>query len=405
MDQVEELVGFLRAPRPDVRKQAAETVLQLTGTDAGVVLLLSTHGDDKDVLTLLARLVGDQEQIASPAAAALVNMSTNDRANAALVEKKALWSSLLETLKGLQDATASGDGMKTEKPVPAQLKTCVKLLSNLTTSVAGANRLIEGRLGRDYAGLDVKLLLRAFLRAPAEIPEAGLVLTNVSRLDEGRDIFLAEDGLASVKRLIKLVTAHNPVLRRGAVLTLRNCCFDQARHGALLTTTALVDTFLLRLIGPEGIESPEDFADLSTALQDALNAAREPGAQPLRREPEGDVRRGIVETLVMFCSTRQGRVFLRDHNAYGVVKVYHPTESNEDTSEVVFKLVDMLLGDEEDEDDDNEVTGASVTELEPEPVSEPAVEVISSSDPKEMEEIAQAKGDTEEDESILLEVD
>lgn len=409
MDQVEELVGFLRAPRPDVRKQAAETVLSLTGTDAGVVLLLSTHGDDKDVLSLLARLIGDQEAIAQYAVAALVNMSTNDRANAALVEKKLFWSSLLETLKGLQDIKSNSAA------VPPILRNCVKLLNNVTTSVAGANRLIEGRLGREYGGLDVKLLLRAFLRKPAEIPEAGLVFTNTTRIDEGRDIFLKEDGLQAIKQLITLVTAEDPVLRRGAVLTLRNCCFDTSRHDLLMKSTHLVDTFLQRLIGPEGIESPEDFADLSTRLQDVINTSHEPGNEPLERETEDDVRRGIVDTLVILCTTRPGREGLREHNTYGVVKVYHPTESNEEISEVVFKLVDMLLADEEDIEEATasmdvaaavaQNSGVEIEEIHDTEDGKPVEAAETKTETANLEENDDADDDDGEEESILLAVD
>ena len=68
-----------------MRKQAADALLGLTATDAGVVMLMLTGAQDAGAL--LARLPGNQTAIAAPAATALANLAAHERAAQALSEK------------------------------------------------------------------------------------------------------------------------------------------------------------------------------------------------------------------------------------------------------------------------------------------------------------------------------
>ena len=64
------------------------------------------------------------------------------------------------------------------------------------------------------------------------------------------------------------------------------------------------------------------------------------------------MRRSIVDSLLILATTRKGRDRLREKNAYPVIKAYHVTEDNEETDEQVFKLVDLLLRDEDEHERD-----------------------------------------------------
>jgi len=342
IEQVEELVGFLKSNRPDVRLDAVKLVLGVTGSDAGVIMLNTC--DEEDSLKLLARLLGDQEDIAKVAAQALVNMSTNERAKDALVLKKALWTSLLEVLTQL--ATLKDAGKVSEL-----VHSCLKLLNNVTTSHVGARRLMEGRLGEDYLGHDVEILLNVFLKRPKDLPEIGMVLTNITQLEEGRDLLLNREK-GYFKALVKLININrsSDSYRRSLVETVRNCCFATSMYTYMLSKTQMVGRVLLPLLTNVGVVDPEDVEDLPKIVQSTLEKrkCKEDGEYDIELEKSSEIRRAVVNSFIMLCSVRSAREILREKKVYSVIKEYHHEETNEETSELVFKLVDLLLGDEED---------------------------------------------------------
>jgi len=347
MEQVEELVAFLESPREDVRKAAADSALALSGSDAGLVLLFSARlPSGKDACDGICHLLGDSDVGArASAAACLVNLSTNERVNASLVERKTFWSTVLEALK------SAGDTKNEHKDELKFVQYLVKLVNNVTTSIVGSNRLMEGRLGRDYIGLDVRLLLRAFLRSPKLLPEVAMIVTNVTRLEEGREIVMEEPDLETAKLLVSLLGDEEENLRHGAIGTLKNCCFTSKYQVKLLKETDLISMLLSRLLGPLGIEDEDAIADFPDQLRKLVEAR---DGRRLVREQEDTIRRKVVETLEILCTNKDARMYLRDINAYAVIKVYHLEEENEEISEKVFKLVDILLAEEAEETEEIE---------------------------------------------------
>ena len=365
LDDVEELVAFLGSPRADVRAATVQHVLAVSGTDAGVVMLFSAGEGARSALELLVRMLGEAPAAAADAASALTNMSCNERARDALVQSERAWKPLLEAVSELQ-RLAPG------KAVPARAVACLKLLNNLTTTLAGSQRFITGRLGEQHAGLELRLLVAAFLaggRRHVELAPAALVMTNVSRLDAGRDVLVAKRG-AELCRLLAL--PETPVETRLALAeTARNCCLiDETTHRKLLRGDA-VPRLLLPLLGPTGVREQEDYNELPPLLKAALVEQAREGGAPVRREPDARVRCAVVDTLVLLCSSRRGRDRLRDCKAYAVVKEYHAEESDEELIEKLFNLVDLLLGEEEavqvieEEDEDSDVEDASKAQAAP----------------------------------------
>jgi hypothetical protein len=368
LDDVEELVAFLGSPRADVRAAAVQHVLAVSGTDAGVVMLLSAGEGAKSTLELLVRMLGDAPAAAADAASALTNMSCNERARDALVQSERAWKPLLEAVSELQR-------LAPDKAVPARAVACLKLLNNLTTTLAGSQRFITGRLGEQHAGLELRLVVAAFLaggRRHVELAPAALVMTNVSRLDAGRDVLVAKRGAELCRLLALLALPETPVETRLALAeTARNCCLiDETAHRKLLRGD-VVPRLLLPLLGPTGVREQEDYNELPPLLKAALMEQAREGGAPVRREPDARVRGAVVDTLVLLCSSRRGRDRLRDCKAYAVVKEYHAEESDEELIERLFSLVDLLLGEEEavqvieEEDEDSGVEDASKAQAPP----------------------------------------
>ena len=91
------------------------------------------------------------------------------------------------------------------------------------------------------------------------------------------------------------------------------------------------------------IAGPEEF-DLEA--QEQLPEALQFLPQTKQREPDAVLRRTHVETLLLLCTTRWGRDFLRTHGVYEVVQALHEQEANDAVSEHVERLVNLLKRDE-----------------------------------------------------------
>ena len=332
LDELEDLLEFLEHERSDVRAEACKVLLGFTGTESGISSILLCS---RDVVSSLVRILGDVDAVALNAAKALVNISSNESARERIAAKQSFWSAVLET--SLTEVRKQSE----------QFKVNMRLLTNTTISTEGAEKLLLGRLGEEHKGHDVKQLLIAFyqLKKKEASPLDALlpVLTNVSQTELGRELVLEDfqGKLGFVKRVLWSTSSTDEETRLAAVCILRNCCFATHAHNDLLTETQLVDRILLPLIGPEGIEDDDESVPMPSLLEQRLQG------EDIIREPNADVRRAIVDMLVMLCVTRVGRTVLRKKKCYPVIKAYHPDEDNEDTSEAVFKLVDLLLGEED----------------------------------------------------------
>jgi hypothetical protein len=96
-----------------------------------------------------------------------------------------------------------------------------------------------------------------------------------------------------------------------------------------------------------------------------------------RREKEASIRLTHVDTLLLLCTTKRGRVYVREHGVYPIIKVAHLAENNEQVAEQMVRLVGLLKREEgpETEDDgeedwvaqrgdnDDEDSGDEITEV------------------------------------------
>ena len=332
LEELEDLLEFLEHERSDVRAEACKVLLSLTGTESGISSILLCS---KDVVHALVRILGDVDAVALNAGKALVNISSNESARERIAVKQSFWSAVLET--SLTEVRKQSE----------QFKVCMKLLNNMTISAEGAEKLLLGRLGEEHKGHDVKQLLIAFhqlkTKQPSAIDALLPVLTNVTQTDLGRQMVLEDfqGKLGFVKRILWCTSSEDEEVRLAAMSILRNCCFSAEKHIELMEETQLIDRILLPLVGPEGIEDDDATVPMPPLLEQRLQS------EDVVREPQPQVRRAIVDILLMLSVSRVGRTVLRKKKCYPVIKAYHPEEDNEETSEAVFKLVDLLLGEED----------------------------------------------------------
>ncbi|KAM6458490.1 protein HGH1 homolog isoform 1-T1 [Liasis olivaceus] len=313
-----ELRGFLRREgRADLQGRAARLALELTGGAEGRRLLLARA----DLLDALLALAEDPRAAAAaaaePALGALANLAAEPGAAGAL--RRALPGLLRRALDPAAAAAAAG-------PPP---EAACALLANCSREPASARALLAG----------LPPLVDA-LCAPGPRPAQRLapVLANLSQLPEARAALL-DRSRRLVQRLLPLTQdAGSALLRRAAAATLRNCCFDHRHHEWLLSDEVdLLPALLLPLAGAE--QFPEDEMERLPLDLQYLPAEKQ-------REPEADIRKMLLEALLLLTATKPGRLLLREKGTYVVLRELHKGEEDPGVHAACEKVIQVLIGDE-----------------------------------------------------------
>ncbi|CAE6349961.1 unnamed protein product [Rhizoctonia solani] len=382
--QLKELLGFLHDRNPQVRHIALENLLPQTPKEApyrrifldqisGGGLMPSKEPESIRDLKLLCR---DQAAIAHNAFRALVNLSDSALVVPFLGEPKFLEflvayilnpGSLLADLATmvLSNMTVNHNVIQTLLSLKIQLENGHPVASRASTApVPSSTGSVQTR--EESA---IILLVDAFVDAatvPGESKEEkkrkgdlhflASVFANITVTSAGRLALLALDPVTSEFALAKILsfTEHPDIIRRGGVAsTLKNCAFHTPAHMAMLkpeveTVTIpprneegkgmnLLSFLLLPLAGPEEFDL-EDMDKLPASIQFLPDTKK--------RESDQFIRLTHIETLLLLCTTRPAREFMRLNGVYEVVQKMHETEQNTSVTEHIERLVNLLKRDE-----------------------------------------------------------
>ncbi|KAL8181433.1 UNVERIFIED_CONTAM: Protein hgh1 [Gekko kuhli] len=300
---LEELLPFLGAERrPELRREAARGLLGLTGGAEGRRLL----GGRADVAAALLASAGDPcAEVAGDALRALVNLAAEPAARPALAP------ALPALLRRALDSPG-GD--------PLADLACAAL-ANLARDPASCRLLWRALRRRDDGGLaplvDKALCPPRGSGAPAPRHSLGPLLANLSQLPEARHALLDP---ARQRLLPCTQDTGSSLLRGGVVGTLRNCCFDYGRHEWLLSDQVdLLPFLLLPLAGPE--EFPEDEMEKLPVDLQYLPPEKQ-------REPDPDIRKMLLEALLLLTATKPGRLLVRERGTYFILRELHKWEAD-----------------------------------------------------------------------------
>lgn len=190
---------------------------------------------------------------------------------------------------------------------------------------------------------------------------------------ECRDYFLTPQASDSnVIPLSKLLvfTEHTSHIRRlGVASTIKNLTFDVGAHPKLLAPHYISSTSAPILTiasadaeeaqGPDPLNllpyillplcGPEDFSteDMDEMLEDLQLLPPDK-----TREPDQEILKTHLETLLLLTTSREGRDTLRRVKIYPVLRELHIKIEDEEVGEGVDRLVQVLMRDEEGEEQD-----------------------------------------------------
>ncbi|KAI9209911.1 uncharacterized protein BJ171DRAFT_594922 [Polychytrium aggregatum] len=342
--EFEEIFGFLRDSRPEVRLLASQHVVGFTGTNQHFDIFKK---DDGAAVKTLMELTHDTPEISHEALRALINLSADTDILNVLNSDGFIYHVILQILlpKSLLADLYCMLLNNLSKYTPITLKLVPE--DNYNNPVAKSTDDNSDAPKKRTHQLDN--LLEVFVRGESKKfnPDAEYhflagVFANIASTRVGMVYFQGRSNVDQQLRLSKITayTEHPNIIRRGGcVSTVKNCCFDVKYHAELLRNEELnlLVYILLPLMGPEDYDE-DDYEGMPAELQ-LLEPTK-------TRETDANLRQMLVEALLLLTNTRNGRDYLRAKKAYPILRNLHLIEKNEAVRDRIERFVDVVMADE-----------------------------------------------------------
>ncbi|XP_064621016.1 protein HGH1 homolog [Lineus longissimus] len=321
----QEVVPLLSHDRADVRFQTLDFFFGLTGSNDN----FTYFRDHALCLEAIAQLTKDlKNEISRLAYKTLVNLSADEE----------ICKTLLKLEKPDDFIHTLIQYVLIQESEHADLVCSV--LCNLTHWEGPALEVVEIIKSHEDIGFDkiVQILCTKDYNKNASLDLLALFLSNLSQIIGTRQYILDKEKCV-IQRLLPFTGYQGSVIkRRGVVGTLRNCCFEADYHEWLLSDKVdILPCLLLPLAGPETFDD-DDMDKLPPDLQ-YLDDDK-------TREPEAEIRKMLVEAIYQLCATKHGRKYMKDKNAYVIIRELDKWEEDRIVSIAIEKLVTILIGDE-----------------------------------------------------------
>ncbi|PFH57314.1 hypothetical protein XA68_15227 [Ophiocordyceps unilateralis] len=352
--ELEELVGFIANPNPQIRLAATENLVPYSTAEPALF-----KADGLKPIWNLKLLVRDHPKIAEHVLTILINLSSD----AVVLEDLAADQRLLELL-----FNRVVDKQEPNANLISMLLANLAKWEGFEASVLRARQPSPPELGADDAVLNQ--LLDLFVKGhdgcynkAANFDYLAYLFADLAKHADVRRYFVEPQAYDNVIPLtkIKVFTEHSSVVRRkGVASTIKNVAFDVKSHLCFLSDTGIniLPYVLLPIVGGEEYEA-DDVMDMLPDLQ-LLPPDK-------ARDPDSSIVQTHVETLTLLTTTRQGRDLMRNIKIYPIVRETHLRVDNEGVREACERLVQVLMRDEEpdasecvqeiqdDDDDDEEI--------------------------------------------------
>ncbi|KAJ2662105.1 Protein hgh1 [Coemansia sp. RSA 1200] len=337
-EQLDELIGFLESPRPDVREVAVGYLSGFSSPASENFQSLVTRADK--LVSKLLVIAHEAPMAANSALSILINMATEAKVCSCFADDEYL-SMVIRLIVSPTCIVADLAAMLLSNLTKAE-SVCriLSLLKNPTSSDICNSPLALDQLTDVFVkGMDKKYNKNAHYGYLAS------VFADITNYPYGRRYFLNQstyDGKLPITKIM-VFSEYPEVIRRGGVdSTMKNVCFDKENHKLILDPhkTNMLPYILLPLCGPEEYES-EDMELMPEEVQ-LLGDEK-------TRESDPRLRATLLEAINLLCSTFDGREFLRAKKVYPILRELHKSESDETCSDLCYRAVQLLLGNESNE--------------------------------------------------------
>ncbi|KAJ3516415.1 hypothetical protein NM208_g14845 [Fusarium decemcellulare] len=338
--ELEELVGFIAHPHPQIRQVAVVNCVPYSTAEPNIfkepqlkpvenlkILNISEHA-----VNILVNLSGDQE--------VLENLATDEKfldfVFQRIVNAEEHNANLLAMLlANLAKSDTFKDVLKRKQQAPEELGSDDLVLNQLL------DLFVKGQDGSYNKKADFDYLAYVF--------------SDLAKHSDIRKHFLETqkyDGVIPITKL-KVFTEHKSDIRRkGVASTIKNVAFEISSHPSFLSEDEIdiLPYILLPIMGNEEYdvdESMDMLPDLQLLPPDK------------KRDPDHKNIQTHVETLTLLTTTREGRDLMRRVKVYPVIRETHLRVEDEGVQEACERLVQVLARDEADEVATESTTGGA----------------------------------------------
>ncbi|KAF2859933.1 DUF383-domain-containing protein [Piedraia hortae CBS 480.64] len=326
--ELEELVEFLHHGNTQIRQIAAENLVGYS-TQQPALFKRNQLEPVKD----LKLLVKDYAPIAKNAITILINTSEDGEVLENLATDDAFLESILRRVVDAKEPNADDICMLLANL--SKSEAMIKLLSlkrEVPKSLSSSPLAIDQLLDCFVKGADGKY------NKNAGYNYLSYLFADLAKHDEGQKHFLksGDDDVVPLTKLIVFTEHKSTIRRRGVANTIKNVSFNISSHAEFLSPRGvnLLPYILLPLMGNEDY-SEEDTEGMLDEVQ-----LLDPDKQ---RESEPDIICTHLETLLILCTTREGRDKLRNVKVYPILRELHLQVKDDDVRDLCDRLVQMLM--------------------------------------------------------------
>lgn len=336
--ELEELVSFLHSPQPAVVQIALDN---LVGFSQGAHQQIFSYDNYEAIKDLKKLSQHESKTMVSQSVTILANLCDDLTMRNLIVEDEQFLKFLVMAVLNVKNTSAD-------------------LMCILLTNLAKNDKITkvfdfeishneeQKKIFKSSKAMDCLMdcFVKGFdrsLNKYADFDYLAYFFADISRFLQGREYFITEqsyDEVVPISKLLVFTEKYDSKIRReGVSSTIKNSLFDTKSHMKLLTDEKinLLPYLLLPIAGPEEIDE-DDMFNLPEELQ-LLPSDK-------KRDPANAIICIHLESLLLLCTTREVREYLREKSVYPLVRELHKAVEDENVVELCDRLVQLLMRDE-----------------------------------------------------------
>lgn len=336
--ELEELVSFLHSPQPAVVQIALDN---LVGYSTGAHQQVFSYDNYEAIKDLKTISKGSSKTMVNQSITILANLCDDLTMRNLIVEDEEYLKFLVSSILNIKNTNADLmcillTNLAKNDFINKILEFTIEL-NEEQKKIFKSNQVIDCLMDCFVKGYDRKL------NEYANYDYLSYFFADLSRYKQGRTYFITEqeyDQVVPLSKVLVFTEKYDDKIRReGVASTIKNSLFDTNSHMKLLNDEKinLLPFILLPLAGPEEIDEDEMF-ELPEELQ-LLPSDK-------KREPISGIICIHLESLLLLCTTKQGREYLREKQVYAIVRELHKAMDVEEVADLCDRVVQMLKRDE-----------------------------------------------------------
>lgn len=336
--ELEELVSFLHSPQPAVVQIALDN---LVGYSTGAHQQVFSYDNYEAIKDLKTISKGSSKTMVNQSITILANLCDDLTMRNLIVEDEEYLKFLVSSILNIKNTNADLmcillTNLAKNDFINKILEFTIEL-NEEQKKIFKSNQAIDCLMDSFVKGYDRKL------NEYANYDYLSYFFADLSRYKQGRTYFITEqeyDQVVPLSKVLVFTEKYDDKIRReGVASTIKNSLFDTNSHMKLLNDEKinLLPFILLPLAGPEEIDEDEMF-ELPEELQ-LLPSDK-------KREPISGIICIHLESLLLLCTTKQGREYLREKQVYAIVRELHKAMDVEEVADLCDRVVQMLKRDE-----------------------------------------------------------